>query len=303
MRGRNVLAILICVCLVGALAYTLNNMLISSNLYNSKNSGVASSTPSHALGLRSLTMAMTASELNTSGSGVSFLAAEAGFCAYGDVAQDINLTKAKEAFRGLEYESQDYIIGSVPIPGYTETEDVHVYVHRTGWIVAYYFNTEYVAKIIMDFMTPADNKLEFAIKIICSTILVATPNISYYDFRYPDANTLLIVGNQQTGSSQSIFRIFVPSQIANNVSRFEWYLGGNGGTLGIRDQVISQTMPSYGMMNLVPSSKPDELMQPTDLKLDNLTEAWVEGTTTFNPPWLPTITTGEGGFIILLHYD
>jgi hypothetical protein len=64
--------------------------------------------------------------LTSSDSGVNYLYGEADVSAYCNAGQEINLTQAKGAFRDLEYESAEYIIGSVPIPGYSETEDVHV---------------------------------------------------------------------------------------------------------------------------------------------------------------------------------
>lgn len=80
--------------------------------------------------------------------GTSFLEEEAGISAYTNVGEAINLGNAKTAFGTIEYETSDYIIGSVPLPDYAETEDVHAYVHKDGWVVAYYLEDEPVAKIV-----------------------------------------------------------------------------------------------------------------------------------------------------------
>ena len=64
---------------------------------------------------------------------------EAGMSAYVKSATAINLTNARKAFtKGVEAQTADYIIGLVPISGYDASWDVHVLVHRTGWILAYY---------------------------------------------------------------------------------------------------------------------------------------------------------------------
>jgi hypothetical protein len=309
MNKKSLFAALICICLVVSLTYYLNTLLSSSSSSNRK-SDLESSTPGNTLKLQSLTAAMAQSGLSSSESGVSFLVAEAGFCAYGNFGQQVNLTKASEAFRGLEYQNTDYIIGSVSIPGYTESEDAHVYVHKTGWIVSYYTKTELVAKIIKDLMSPNDNKIEDAIAVVSSELSLAEPTLSYYDFRYPTANVLMVVGDQLPGSYLGLFnntfRVLVPSEIAGNVSEFEWYhrfVALNGYNehpstkFGMHNQVISYVgsgQVAYGQITLVPSSKPDELVQPMDLKLDTLTVAWVQG---------DVYVAANGGFIILLHYD
>jgi hypothetical protein len=268
-----------------------------------KNSGnpqvnLTLSTSSKQLNLQPLPLNLYSPTQGSSESGTSFLVTEAGFCAYGNVGREINLTKAKLAFRGLEYVCEDYLIGSVPIPGYSESEDAHVYVHRTGWIVAYYTKEEFIAKIIKNFMTPDDNKLEDAITAICATLPCSKPNISYYDFRYPTANTVLIVGDEsKTYYYNNTFRIYIPSEIASNISRVEWYYYSDGfySSFGMHGQVIcSGATQSYGLITLIPKEYPGEL-KPTELKMDTSTTIWVyQGSTGL-------IT--HGGFIILLHYD
>lgn len=303
MNRKNTVATLICICLVVSFTYSLNSLL---NAPNSNESKLASSAPENSLRLQSLTKAFVESGLSSTESGVSFLVAEAGFCAYGNVEQQVNLTKASEAFRGLEYQNQDYIIGSVPIPSFTESEDAHVYVHKTGWIVSYYTKTEYVAKIIKNFMTPSDNKIENAIAVVCSTLAIGEPVISYCDLRYPSANTLMVVGDYvEAGgwgpSTNNTFRILFPGEIANNISKVEWFCSLQGlGGLGMHNQYItsSNALASYyGTVDLVPSTKPDGLVQPTDLKLDTLTNVWVTAGG-YNAGGIT-----KGGFIILVHYD
>jgi hypothetical protein len=78
------------------------------------------------------------SEVSGMRAGTNFLDAEAGISAYTNVGEEIDLEKAKSAFRTVEYETDEYTIGSVPLPDYPEYEDVHAYVHKDGWVVTYY---------------------------------------------------------------------------------------------------------------------------------------------------------------------
>ena len=48
----------------------------------------------------------------------------------------------------IELETEDYIIGSISLPNYPPYWDVHAYVHRDGWIVVYYLNTDLSAKLL-----------------------------------------------------------------------------------------------------------------------------------------------------------
>jgi hypothetical protein len=61
---------------------------------------------------------------------------EAGISAYFQAATPINMTDVKEAFRTIEYEDEDCVVGSVEVLNYPESEDVHVIVCSDGWILA-----------------------------------------------------------------------------------------------------------------------------------------------------------------------
>ena len=93
----------------------------------------------------------------------SFLDQEAGMSAHVNTGLTINLNNARNAFRTVERENSDWLIGSVPVPGHPEAEDAHVFVHRSGWIVAYYERGSPVARVVHwnahDFPTRYDNRL------------------------------------------------------------------------------------------------------------------------------------------------
>ena len=126
--------------------------------------------------------------------GTQILEEEAGICFHAQVKQEINLTRAKEVYRRIEHETGDYIIGAVALPGYPETEDVHVYVHKDGWIMAYYLNDEPITKIIdwFDFLCPpprdiTSTKLEDAILKMCDGVNVTLiwTQTKYHDLYSP----------------------------------------------------------------------------------------------------------------------
>ena len=149
------------------------------------------------------------------GMDTTFLEEEAGISAYTNVGQAIDLEMAKTVFRTIEYETDEYIVGSVPLPDYAETEDVHVFVHRDGWVVSYYLRDEPTGKIVdwEDYGGGAitGTKLEDGIFVVCAAIGVAAGDYKYYHFKYPYANKLMIVAEEANADGYDTFRIKLPS--------------------------------------------------------------------------------------------
>jgi len=78
----------------------------------------------------------------------TFLDNEAGISVYVNINRSIDLAVARTAYRGdPEKENSDYIVGSVNV-SLSENDDVHCFVHNTGWIVTYYGKGEPVSKIV-----------------------------------------------------------------------------------------------------------------------------------------------------------
>ena len=122
---------------------------------------------------------------------------EAGISAWfeGDV---INLDNVRDTFRVIEYETSEYIIGSVPVPLYesTELEDAHVYVSIYGWVLAYYPNDSVSSRMVdvryYDIYDILTTKLHRVLELIASEGLIPLPDIYCYDFRYPNATNAMI---------------------------------------------------------------------------------------------------------------
>ncbi len=73
---------------------------------------------------------------------------EAGISAYYNTPGSIDLNSIRGQFRTIELDTTDYLLGSIPVRAMNERYDVHVYVHKDGWILGYYMNDEPVAKIV-----------------------------------------------------------------------------------------------------------------------------------------------------------
>jgi hypothetical protein len=135
---------------------------------------------------------------------------EAGIAAYFNANQPITLANVRDVFRTIEVETQDYIIGSVAVPDYPESEDVHVYVHRTGWLMAYYLAADPVAKIF-DWRayngSAIGTKIEKVLTIVASDAGIPFPGVTFYDFRYPNGNRLMLIGETYENGNDFTVRL------------------------------------------------------------------------------------------------
>lgn len=178
---------------------------------------------------------------------------EAGISAYGQLGY-VDLEMVKPAFKTIEDETSQYIIGSVPLPDYPESDDVHVYINTSGWMIAYYLNQELSAKIIdwHQYRTQGTfgTKLADALTIVSAQMGYALPPITYYDFRYPDANKLTIILDEEPATGIDTFWVTLPCQDHYFYGR-EWSHGvfrhtsyNYGSYLRLDDQQIDYLVPT-----------------------------------------------------------
>lgn len=138
---------------------------------------------------------------------------EAGISAYFNAAQPITLSRVRSQFRTIETETTDYIIGSVPVSNYVEHFDAHVYVHRSGWILAYYLRPDPVSKIIdVKARSITTTKLANVVTAVGGAAGVAVLEVSHYDFRYPNATHMMLVAEDDNAGNE--FTVQVPSSFA-----------------------------------------------------------------------------------------
>jgi len=145
--------------------------------------------------------------------GTSFLESEAGITAFSKVGR-VNLAQAAQAFKYIEYQTGEFIIGVVGLVDYGEAHDVHVYLDTAGWIAAYYLANEPASKIVdwKDYGgSVVPSKLEDALITVVTKINQGLPYINYYDFRYPDATKISIITDERGATGTDSFNLLIPS--------------------------------------------------------------------------------------------
>ena len=144
--------------------------------------------------------------------GTSFLESEAGITAFSQVGR-VNLIQAAQAFKYIEYQTGEFIIGVVELEDYAESHDVHVYLDVAGWVAAYYLANEPASKIVdwKDYGgSVVPSKLEDALIAVVTQINQGLPYINYYDFRYPDATKISIITDECGGTGTGSFNLLIP---------------------------------------------------------------------------------------------
>ena len=129
---------------------------------------------------------------------------------------------------------------------YPESEDFHVYVHRDGWILAYYLAADPAAKVLdwraynASGNTALSTKLENTLTKVAGYAVVNYPGCTYYDFRYPDATHMMLIADSVGGGTDS-FQAYLPGDFT--FWERSWALGTNdraayrldGATISNRD--------------------------------------------------------------------
>jgi len=180
---------------------------------------------------------------------------EAGISAYFKSASPVTLADVRSVFRVIEAETADYIIGSVDVVNYPELYDVHVYVHKTGWFVAYYLHGDPVAKMV-DITgytgSKIDTLFEGTLSIVAATAGVPLTGVTFYDFRYPNATHLMLIGenlgdgNSFTVQLTSAFAYYERSWAL--VTRNDWHDDAYFIVNGERQTLANGTNPWYGVL-------------------------------------------------------
>jgi hypothetical protein len=166
----------------------------------------------------------------SAGSETTFLDEEAGMSIYVNIGRSIDLAVAKTAYRTIEKEASNYTVGSIALPGLSENEDVHCFVHKDGWIVTYYLKGEPISKIV-DWNLWSEgkltkNKLQVGLEQMTNALGVVVTSVKYYHFQYPNANKCMIILETLMGSGEDSFNITIPNDLAvyeRSWSHYEQY--------------------------------------------------------------------------------
>lgn len=152
----------------------------------------------------------------------NYLENEAGISAYTQLPTTVNFFYVRPLFHTIELETSDYIIGSIFAPGYGEGESVHVYIHQSGWVLAYYLRFDPTSKIV-DWhaydVVSISTKFEAVLELVASELQVTIPEIGYYHFQYPQATHLMLIADRNDS-----FEINVPGTFVYLES--SWSLDG-----------------------------------------------------------------------------
>lgn len=145
---------------------------------------------------------------------------EAGISAYVNASQRIDIGKARTLFKGVEADTGSYIVGMVELPGHTEEMWPHVYIDKSGWIMAYYPKTEPTSRIMQWYGYQRDviatTTLRDTLIQISQKLAIGLSNLDadmhYYHFQHPEATKILIAVDT-TSSGSDTFKFTVPSGI------------------------------------------------------------------------------------------
>jgi hypothetical protein len=167
------------------------------------------------------------------------------------------MVSVKSICRTIEIETPDYIICSVDVPTYADYYDPHVYVHKDGWILAFYFRFDYSGNSI-----PAGKMLNVAGHTLDNTLLsntvsaVANAGYSsisetyYYDFRYPAATHMLLIaedddnnGNYFTLQIPCSYIYYEKSWALSDTNSANFYLNG---TDFYPNRIYADGLSAYG---------------------------------------------------------
>jgi hypothetical protein len=201
---------------------------------------------------------------------------EAGMAAYfqTDLAITIN-DNLRDAFRVIEDETDTYIIGLVPLEGFGESHDVHVYVHTDGWLLAYYPRSDAVGKTLdiaqYDGTRAIPNKLSYALGTVASAAGVGSPPPTFYHFQYPNANRMTIVG--ETTAAENWFDITLPSDLVYFDFSYAFYecCARNGNGLDLNGERITSADNSQTWGRISAALLPTDQEHRFDLANDNPT--------------------------------
>jgi hypothetical protein len=159
---------------------------------------------------------------------VTFLDEEAGISMYANVGS-LDLSKARTAYRTIEDDTPDYIVGSLPLPNLTSSDDVHCFVHKDGWIVVYYLKNDPLSKIIdWNYWIGGQltkNKLQAGLEVMSDALEMPVADANYYHFNYSGANKCMIAIKTQVGPGEGHFNIKIPLECSVYERSWSHYAG------------------------------------------------------------------------------
>lgn len=198
------------------------------------------------------------------GAGTTFLDDEAGMSIYTNTGQLLDLSIAATVYKTIEQQTEDYIVGSVDLPDQPESDDVHIFVHKDGWIVVYYLKAEVAGKIIdWDFYTSgklSKTKLHVGLEQMSLAFGLNSDTLDkhYYHFQFTFASKWMIIIESQQDSGTDTCNVKIPSEYTVYERSWSHYTSYSSYTYS-RFKIDSSTISSitgtdvtnYGMLTAV----------------------------------------------------
>lgn len=186
-----------------------------------------------------------------------------GLVTWFDVGQTIDLSQAKSLFTTISSESANEIEGtySVYFNNYN-VDEINLYVSKSGLIAVYHNGNEPAAKMVL---WESDKLFYYTNIIALATVgkslgyTINAKDVNYYDYRYPNANRILIVA-QSVGESvvqnfeYGSFDINIPNYATVYETSYSIYLNDiystqSTATLAIDGTVIGSVIGNGAIYN------------------------------------------------------
>jgi hypothetical protein len=160
----------------------------------------------------------------------AFPAQSAGISAYVKIDQPVRITEAlTKAFYRVIDVSASHILGTVQVSHFAGNVYPHVYIDTDGWFVAFFLATEPTALVIQwlgDTNNPSaaiKTTLETALETVAKVARITLPKPSFYDFRFPEANKMLILLSVLPSEGTKAMYIKIPNEYKLFLSSYFFY--------------------------------------------------------------------------------
>lgn len=140
------------------------------------------------------------------------LADVAGITAWYSTGAPIDPANFAGGLSTIEYQDADVIIGTIDIPVYVDEYNPYVLVHSSGYIAAFYPNTDPAGKMV-DVIGKTLNTtlLKYAVVMVGAAGGYTIADVTYYDFSNPQAKQMLVLAENRA-DGENAFSLTLPPE-------------------------------------------------------------------------------------------
>lgn len=160
---------------------------------------------------------------------------------------NLNSNLLKNQFKFIQVQSGTYLIGNIQL----YNDEITAFVHSNGWVVAY-FSTYIPSSFLLNDVNDQVTRLEKVLAIVAHGLQITTPAISFFNFRYPDSNRLLLIGRSRSTLGWNTFTLNY--SLGYSFSEYSWYLLGGStfhSSLSIDDLTIATAQPGTYLSGII----------------------------------------------------